>query len=628
MAIDEIPTPTTPMATSLFPSPKAHDTHHFPHPSFSQTFSDSMMQENIENAEAIITKWDPKTSSLESFVSLFQENPKEAEGFTKCVGDLRSTMHILVAQRSASNHLTKANKLMKIAMLRLEKELYYILLSNRECLIPESLSTRSSHLSRSLSLSNSGNEEEEEYYHVESDGEVRIPKTEQAMADLKLIAETMISSGYSKECGKLYRITRKSITDEQLYRLGIRSYTQNQINKMDQQALEHEINKWIDRAKVAVRAIFRGEQILCDHVYAVSETLKQTCLAHITMEAAINLFKFPEFVAKSKRSPDKIFLMMNLFEAITDLWPEIETIFSYESLSPGKLQALSAMDKLSHSAQTILSDFVSSIQKNSSKTPIPGGGIHPLTCSVMNYVSLLAENSGVLSDILAAEEADAGRRSPLPESYFDGAAAADGVSSRLAWIILVLLCKLDSKAELYKDIALSYLFLANNLQFVVEKVGATALKLVLGDEWLSKLQKKVKLYAAKYESVAWANVVSSLRAETEELPEAIKEHFRRFVSAFEAAYRKQRSWVVPDPKLRDEIKVSIARKVVPAYREFYDGYLGILGVEKNLEVLVRFSPDNLGNYLSDLFHGTPHDVVSGNSSSFLLSSQSRLSRCL
>ncbi|CAA7058436.1 unnamed protein product [Microthlaspi erraticum] len=67
-------------------------------------------------------------------------------------------------------------------------------------------------------------------------------------------------------------------------------------------------------------------------------------------------------------------------------------------------------------------------------------------------------------------------------------------------------------------------------------------------------------------------------------------------------------------KLRDELKVSIAKKLVPEYREFYDKYLR---QETNIEMLVRFKPDNLDNYLSDLFHGT---VIFSDSSSSLSSS--------
>ncbi|RVW49399.1 Exocyst complex component EXO70H1 [Vitis vinifera] len=142
------------------------------------------------------------------------------------------------------------------------------------------------------------------------------------------------------------------------------------------------------------------------------------------------------------------------------------------------------------------------------------------------------------------------------------------MAMRLAWLILVLLCRLDCKAELYKDIGLSYLFLANNLHFVLEKVRTSNLRYLLGEEWISKHEKKVKQYSASYEVMGWTKVFSSLPENNSQAPmspEDVKECFGRFNLAFEEAYRKQTSWVVQDGKLRDDIKVSIAKKLVTAY---------------------------------------------------------------
>ncbi|KZV24700.1 protein binding protein [Dorcoceras hygrometricum] len=623
MAIQEITELSTPQRTmgSFLLLPKTNNAN--PTTPSSPTFSESLMRENMKNSEAVIRKWDPSNHSMESIVVLFHENRKEAKEFITCVKDLRKAMHFLISEHASSDQLVLANKLMKIAMKRLEKEFFQILSTNREYLNPESVSSGSSRLSRSLSFGNS--EDDDEYNHGDDSP---MSKAERAMSDLKLIAETMISSGYGKECLKIYKITRKSILDQELYRLGLKTHSSTHvINQMGCESFEHQIDKWIHTAKIAIRSLFRGERSLCDHVFSSSETIKQACISHITIEGATKLFKFPELVAKSKRSPERIFPLMNMHETISDLWPDIDSVFAYESLSDIRVQALSSLHKLRDCIQTILSEYVSSVQKNSSKTTIPGGGIHPLTCSVMDYVSSLADNSGALAEILAEDqETISTARSPFPESYFNSSAPNSSVASRLAWIILVLLCKLDSKSKLYNNVALSYIFLANNLKFVIEKASTTALKLILGEEWLSKLQKKVKLYAANYESVAWGKALSCLPAENVVAgmsPATITKCFRQFNSIFEDEYRKQRSWVVPDSKLRDEIKVSIARKLVPAYREFYDSYMTVLRKESNdFEVLARFSPDNLGNYLSDLFHDTAVFVHSSSST------QSRMSRCL
>ncbi|XWS75052.1 hypothetical protein CRYUN_Cryun01aG0052100 [Craigia yunnanensis] len=51
----------------------------------SRTFSESMVEENIENAESIITKWNANSSSLARVTPLFHRNRKEAKEYLKCV---------------------------------------------------------------------------------------------------------------------------------------------------------------------------------------------------------------------------------------------------------------------------------------------------------------------------------------------------------------------------------------------------------------------------------------------------------------------------------------------------------------------------------------------------------------
>jgi exocyst complex protein 7 len=608
--------------SSSYSFPSSHDSS----PSTPRhKFSETMMEENIEIAETIISKWDPSSSSNTKVTSLFDHNRKEANDFLKSVRGLRRAMHFLISENSMSEKLILAQNLMQIAMKRLEKEFYQILSKNRDHLHPESLSGRSSGGSSNSDCEDDVRSEE---LKIADEAITEVERASaHAMTDLQSIANCMISSGYGKECVKIYKIIRKSIADEGLYRLGIEKFRSSQIHKMNREDLEHMIKKWITATRIAVRRLYSGERVLCDHVFSASKTIRESCFSEIT-EGAANLFRFPELIAKSKHSLDKIFLLMDLYEAISELWPEIELIFDFQSTSAIRLQALSSL-KLGDSIRTILSEFESTIQKDSSRTLVLGGGIHPLTQSAMNYISSLADYNAALSSIIVNNPSPA--TSHLPESYFESPTANDGptaaVSFYLAWLTLVLLCKLDSKAELYKDVSLSYLFLANNLHFIVETVRTTNLKHLLGNRWVLKHAKKAKQYASSYESMAWTKVFSSLPAQTSPAitPETAKECFTRFNTAFEEAHRKQTSWVVQDGKLRDELKVSIAKKLVPVYREFYDTHLVMLSGEKNLEFLLRFSPDDMGNYLSDLFMGTS---TSGSSTSTSSSSLSQLGGCL
>ncbi|XVF75431.1 hypothetical protein PTKIN_Ptkin13bG0188300 [Pterospermum kingtungense] len=577
--------------------------------SLTHTFSESIMEEDIENAESVITKWDANSSSLTKFTSLFHQNRKDAKEYLKCVRTLRRAMHFLVSQNSASDKLIFAQKFVQMAMKRLEMEFYQ--------LDPEYLSSHGS-----SSFDNDEHDEVELNKAGESITEVeRVSAL--AMSDLKAIGECMSSCGYGKECVKIYKLFRKSIVDQGLYLLGIEKFKSSQINKMDWEELEHTIKNWLNAVKIAVKTLFTGEKILCDHVFSSSKTIREACFAEITMEGAKNLFWFPQLVAKSNKAPERIFRLIELHEAISQLRPQVETIFNVELTSAIKLQALSSMQQVDESVCTLLPKFVSSIKKDSSKTLVAGGGIHPLTRSAMSYISTLADYGGSLSDIVADHPPPG--NSTVPESYLENPTSIDSpkpaVSVHLAWLVLVLLCKIDRKAELYRDVSLSYLFLANNLQFIVGQVHTSNVKYILGEEWLSKHTKKIKKYVLSYESVAWNKVFSSLPERTSSVLslESVKNCFKRFNAAFEEAYMKQILWIVPDGKLRDELKVSIARKLVPAYTELYQTYLVTLSTEdKNLEVLARIAPDDLENYLSDLFHGTPFS-----STSLLSSSHSR-----
>ncbi|KAH7512990.1 exocyst complex component EXO70H1 [Ziziphus jujuba] len=600
-----------------------------------QSFSDAMIDQSIDTAAAMIMKWNPQSSAYARVTSLFYENKREAHRFIKCVNDLQKAMHSLVAEDSSSDRLVYAQSLMQISMKRLQKEFYQILSMNRAHLDPESVSTRSSRASTRSSTSDYDDE-------GATDDEIKaagdsITEVEQvssiAMADLRSIAECMISAGYAKECINIYKVIRKSIIDEGIYKLGVERLSSSQINKMNWEVLELKIKNWLEAVKISIRLLFTGERILCDHVFASSDSIRESCFADIAKEGALLLFGFPEIIAKSKKySPEKMFPALDMYTAISENWPEIESIFAFESTATVRSQAINSLIRLTESVVSTLSDFESTIQKDSSKLPVHGGGVHPLTITTMNYLSLLADYSNILVDIFNSWSAP--EKSSLPASYFDSPDADESPSSaisvRLAWLILVLLCKLDGKAKHYKDVSLSYLFLANNLQHVVSKVRTSNLQYLLGEEWIAKQEAKVRKFAAKYEQLAWGKVFQSLPENPSAVmsPEQAKLVFRGFNLSFQEAYRKQRSSVVPDRKLREEIKSSLGKTIEEIYRQFYDTHRPTIGDDRHARVFVKYAPEDVGNYLSGLFYGTTDmdfefDFVSSSPSSSSSSSRRR-----
>lgn len=580
--------------------------------------SDSVIDKIIREASEMVEKWNPEATTYARVTSLFYENKREAAQFIKCVNGLQRAMHALVSEDSTSPKLVIAHGLMVTAMKRLQKELYQILSMNRACLDPESVSTRSSRVSARSSTSDYSDDGlPEDDAPVAGDSIVEVEEASSvAMADLRSIAECMIASGYAKECLSIYQVIRKSIIDEGLYRLGVEKLNHSQIGKMEWEVLELKIKNWLEAVKVSIRTLFTGERILCDNVFASSDAIRESCFSAISRDGAMLLFGFPELVARSKRSsPEKIFRLLDFYTTISEHWPEIDSIFALDSTAMVRSQAITTLIRLGESVRSMLADFEASLQKDSLKLVVPGGGVHPLTIQSMNYLSLLADYANILADVFSDWTPPS--KSPLPESYLGSPHSEDSevsaISQRFAWFVLVLLCKLDVKVKRYKDTSLSYLFLANNLQHVVSRVRESNLHSLLGEGWIARHDRKVRQFALNYEWLAWDALLSTLPEDPSVAisPAEARKHFVSFSTSFEEVYRKQSSSIVPDPKLRDEIKLSISRKLGQAYQTFYDNHRLTVGA-----TAVRFAPEDIGNYLSDLFFG------SGDSSNILSLSSS------
>ncbi|KFK38345.1 hypothetical protein AALP_AA3G102000 [Arabis alpina] len=573
--------------------------------------STTQIDRTIDQAAEIIEKWNTEYVTTTKFYSLFCESKREAKTFLKRVKDLQNAMDSLIREDPNSENLLRAQKLMQIAMKRLENEFLQILSMIRAHLDPESASSRSP----TSVVSN----DDDIWHEYRSAGDSIIEVEEvskNSITELKSIAECMIAAGYAKECGSAYKSIRKSIVDETIYRLGVEKISSSKAKKMPSEVVELKMKSWIEAVKVSMKILFDSEKTLCDEVFESSVSLRESCFRDISKEGALLLFGFPETVAlrdKKNPHPEKIFPLLDMYCSITGNLPAIESIFSFASLSIVKTQALTSLSRLRESILSHLMDFESEIRKDSSKMVVHGGGVHPMTISAMDHLSRLAEYSNALLDIFNGSSSSFSAKTLLPKSYFnvsgtDGSSASE-VRMRFAWMILVLLCKIDAKAEMYKEFSMQYLFLANNLQHVASRARSTKLKQLLGDDWIARHFEKVRQFARSYERLAWGPLLSlcpaiSTSEAVEMSPEEVKMQFEIFEESFVNTLVSQSACVVPNPKLLDEIRISIGRMLLPVYLDFYNAHRNavmLAGTEDRLNV--RYTPEDIEIYLSELFNG-------------------------
>ncbi|XP_041994216.1 exocyst complex component EXO70H1-like [Salvia splendens] len=525
-------------------------------------------------AEYIIRKWEVGAAKLNTFSSLFLADRNEAYKLLEAIIGVQHAMNHHVKLSTTSRKLVGAQELMQIAMHRLRYEFSAI-----------------------LSATRSSNLDSESLNSQDRDRETTATESERAVEDLKSVAECMIACGYAKECVGTYRIVRKSIVDETMYYLGIERLRNSELRNMEWRNLETRINTWLRVVKIAVQNLFKREKIICDAVFSSSEKVAEACFAAISTDAAADLFSFAESLCKCKKvlSPEKIFRLLDLYEVISDLWPDIELLFADKLSSEVRSQAAMAQLKLGETVSAMLGQFEEAIRKETSPPPI-GGGVHPLTRYMMNFLVVLGDYDAALSSILEDWSPANVRSTPTKNRFSSHAsggeadASAPEISRRLSWLIVILLCKLDGKTAAYDDVALSYLYLANNLNYVVSKVRSSNLGILIGEDWIGKHELNVKAYLTKYEKIGWSDVTSAATP-----PAEVAESVELYYAGFHETCRKQRSWVIPDPIIREEVKISLRKRILSGYR--------VLCKRMNNmpDVIVRYTPQELDNYLSNLF---------------------------
>ncbi|XP_042467241.1 exocyst complex component EXO70H1-like [Zingiber officinale] len=273
------------------------------------------------------------------------------------------------AEPSRLSHpcLVRPQTLMQVVMRRLEKEFYQMLAANSDLLDPESQFVRSSRSSFSddqvSDLWDESASPDQTDALVARESIIKIERTTAVvMTDLRAIADTMVFAGYGFECVRIYRTLRKSVVDEELYRHGFdRSLSSPQIKKMDWAVLELKIRSWLGACRVAVRTLFHRERVLIDHVFSNSNIAREVVFSSVAGNAALQFFAFPEWATKSKWSPEKFFRLLDMHDAIGEVWPEVELVFSFESTSSVRTQALASFAKLTDAARCTFTNFDSTI---------------------------------------------------------------------------------------------------------------------------------------------------------------------------------------------------------------------------------------------------------------------------
>ncbi|KAE8718181.1 Malate dehydrogenase family protein [Hibiscus syriacus] len=151
-------------------------------------------------------------------------------------------------------------------------------------------------------------------------------------------------------------------------------------------------------------------------------------------------------------------------------------------------------------------------------------------------------------------------------------------------ILELLDSALESKSKLYKEKALTCIFLMNNGSYMLQKIKASIeLHQAMRDTWCRKTSSELQNYHNTYKRETWMKLLGCLNVEGlnvngKVVKPVLKERFKSFNAMFDEMHKTQSSWVVNDKQLRQTEKyIKFQHDDIEAcIEELFDGNSGLM----------------------------------------------------
>lgn len=566
-------------------------------------------EDRLDAIQEIIMKWEEENQSMnwDEAASEYLNAAEEVHGLIEKL----ESLDLGKEDQGYDKVLNKAYSVLQTAMSRLEEEFRNMLVQNKQPFEPEYVSFRSSNEEDNIadegSVVSLGDDSVEESFRRDS---VSRGASEEHIIDLvhpdviphlRCISNLMFSCNYDHECSHAYTIARKDALDECFSCLEMERFSIESVLRMEWGTLNSKIKRWIWALRVFVRVYLASERWLSDQVFGEGETISLVCFVNASKASMLRLLNFGEAMSIGPHQPEKLFKILDMYEVMDSLMPELDALYSDEIGSSVRHECHEILKRLGDCVRQTFLEFENAVASNVSTSPFVGGGVHPLTRYVMNYVTTLTDYSETLDMLLNKDQ----------EKVQDHGNGISSFALHLRSVASILECNLDEKSKLYKEASLQHLFLMNNIHYMAQKAKKSSeLRLVYDDEWIRKHNWKFRQHAINYERTSLSSILNLLKDEGIQIPGTnsvsktlLKERLRSFYLAFEELYRNQTSWFIQDVQLREELRISLSLKVIQAYRTFVGRHSNYIS-----DKYIKYNADDLENYLLDFFEGAPKSL--------------------
>ncbi|KAK4427411.1 Exocyst complex component EXO70B1 [Sesamum alatum] len=494
-----------------------------------------------------------------------------------------------------SDNVRGSNELMSTALARLRREFIAVLSRQSE-----------HHAGPSSTMEWSSVNDSTAYVFRYEDYVVSGPPNIDVVMYLRNIAERMNSSGRLGECIKVYKSLRKSFLQAQLKRLRFEELSKGcSTRRCEWDMLKVKMELWIQVSKICVKILFQREKKLCEQIFEGlgDNAVKDECFVGTVQEFAVDLFTFAKEMSMSDQPYDRMETILGVYDAFVWVLPSVDALF--DSVPGEEIRNIfsETLSRIEKDVGRMLHGFEDTVLRGISDVSDNRGEVHELTEYVMKQIDLIVRNRRLLTSLIKSTPSLDFGDLIIPRGDLVDSHNRSFLELHLILIIVVLQRNLKKKSEFWEDPSLGQLFMMNNVRYIVQRIeGSHELQEMIGDSYFKKLHENVKSAMTNYQSSTCSKFLTCFEDEglyvtrcfrSRPSGTAVRRRLKAFNAVFEDIHLLHSVWTIPDMQLKDDVRVSMCEKLVPAYKNFLEKFSNNPEIRLILHKHTKYSTEDL-----------------------------------